>query len=127
MGRAKVLIQVRGGGLASVPSVLRQIVSDEGFGGLFKGIVAMTWKTVLHNSLMMSLKHYLSPLKAMTPPPSPRTQRLQPLANSYRAVVPVEVMADKLDEILDTLGSVSIEKFRRIEDRTQRVESSVKD
>jgi ElaB/YqjD/DUF883 family membrane-anchored ribosome-binding protein len=123
--RAKVLIQVRGGGLFSVPAVLRQIVSEEGYGGLFKGIVAMTWKTVLHNSLMMSLKHYLSPLKAMTPPPSPRSRALQPAATSFRAAAPVEAMAEKLEELMDTLGSASLEKFQNIEHRTQAVEGSI--
>mmetsp|Transcript_49920 Transcript_49920/g.134290 ORF Transcript_49920/g.134290 Transcript_49920/m.134290 type:complete len:400 (-) Transcript_49920:68-1267(-) len=123
--RAKVLIQVRGGGLLSVPSVLRQIVGEEGYGGLYKGIVAMTWKTVLHNALMMSLKHYLSPLKAMTPPPSPRSKAREPPATSYRAVVPVEVMAEKLDQVMETFGTASLEKFQNIEYRTHAVEGSI--
>jgi adenine nucleotide transporter 17 len=123
--RAKVLIQVRGGGLLSVPSVLRQIVSEEGYGGLFKGIVAMTWKTVLHNALMMALKHHLSPLKAMTPPPSPRSKAREPAATPFRAVVPVEVMAEKLDQVMDTFGTASLEKFQNIEHRTHAVEGSI--
>jgi hypothetical protein len=123
--RAKVLIQVRGGGLFSVPSVLRQIVGEEGYGGLWKGIVAMTWKTVLHNALMMSLKHYLSPLKAMTPPPSPRSKALEPPPGSFRAAAPAEVMAEKLDQLMDAFGTASLEKFQDIDHRTQAVEGSI--
>jgi len=100
-------------------------VSEEGYGGLFKGIVAMTWKTVLHNSLMISLKHHLSPLKAVTPPPSPRSQSREPPATTFRAVVPVEVMAEKLDQVMDVFGTASLEKFQNIEQRTQAVEDSI--
>jgi len=120
--RAKVLIQVHGGGLSDVPRMLAMIVRDDGYGGLFKGIVAMTWKTVLHNSLMMSLKHFLSPLKPMTPASTPK---IEPIANTFRSVAPVEAIADKLDELMETIGSASLEKFKNIEQRTELVEQQV--
>jgi len=105
--------------------VLAQIVSEEGYGGLYKGIIAMTWKTVLHNALMMALKHHLSPLKAMTPPSSPRSKSRELPATSFRAAVPTEVMAEKLDQLMDTFGTASLEKFHNIEHRTHAVEGSI--
>lgn len=124
--RAKVVMQVHGGGLSDVPRILRQIVAMEGYGGLYKGIVAMTWKTVLHNALMMSMKHFLNPLKPETPPASPRGQNIQPMENFSRSVPPVEAMAEKLDEIIERLGHhTSVDHMRSVEERVERVEISV--
>jgi len=61
--RVKVLQQTRGGD-QSVASVLRRTLRTEGVLGLYRGVLAMSYKTVLWNSLMMVFKHLLGPKRS---------------------------------------------------------------
>ncbi|CAE7355066.1 PNC1 [Symbiodinium natans] len=71
--RAKVLQQTAASVYSgqAFPSVMRQVLVTEGIGGLYRGMLAMSYKTVLWNSLMMAFKHLLGPKRAMTPPEHP--------------------------------------------------------
>ncbi|CAE8723714.1 unnamed protein product [Polarella glacialis] len=72
--RAKVLQQTGGPAMASLrfAVILRRVAAAEGLAGLYRGMLAMSYKTVLWNSLMMAFKHLLGPKRAVTPPSSPR-------------------------------------------------------
>lgn len=63
--RVKVLQQTQGGN-QSVASVLRRTLHTEGVLGLYRGVLAMSYKTVLWNSLMMVFKHLLGPKRTIT-------------------------------------------------------------
>lgn len=87
---------------SSLVEVLRSTFGSEGVRGLYRGVLAMSYKTILWNSIMMACKHMLQPRRALTPPGSPRT--LQRLPLMAREPFPVELLTvEKLDEILGYL------------------------
>jgi len=102
--RVKVLQQTTRGGAGTAVEVLRSIVSQEGAAGLYRGVLAMSYKTILWNSLMMAFKHMLGPRKELTPPASPMPAPRLPLVRMplmAREPFPAELLtAEKLDEIL---------------------------
>jgi len=103
--RAKVLQQTSGKTISLI-AVLKQVVASEGVRGLYRGVLAMSYKTVLWNTLMMAVKHVLGPKRAVTPPGSPAARGLMNTAGRRvpllaREPFPVElVTVEKLNEIL---------------------------
>lgn len=124
--RAKVLQQTNGTS-GSLQRVLRQIVAREGVAGLYRGMLAMSYKTVLWNSLMMAFKHLLGPKRAMTPPASPRAQSFRRMPLMAREPFPVELLtAEKLDEILGYLQvDRSVVVSKRLESLEKRLDETV--
>merc|ERR1712139_685689 len=83
------------------------IVATEGVRGLYRGVLVMSYKTVLWNTLVMAVKHLLGPSRAMTPPASPCPGRQ---ANPMRVPLmarepfPAELLTtEKLNEIMSSL------------------------
>lgn len=124
--RAKVLQQTsRVAGSKPFMVIIREVLAAEGVRGLYQGVLAISYKTVLWNSLMMFFKHLLSPHRPITPqltpglgsvcgtpplspsdsPATPDAISRGPLPLFQRDVFPVENAADKLDEILRYLKS----------------------
>jgi hypothetical protein len=58
--RTKMIIQTGGApeGM-NIPRVLMWIVKNEGFVGLYKGVWILSYKTVLFNALMMTVRKWL--------------------------------------------------------------------
>jgi len=102
--RAKVLQQtsdaMRG---ASPLAVLRHIVSEEGPSGLYRGVLAMSYKTVLWNTFMMVTKHAIGPGRTLTPPVTPQGSKCPPTPVMVMGREPFvdQMTAEKLDEILE--------------------------
>merc|ERR1712061_684647 len=95
--RVKVLQQTTSGGAGTIMEVFKRILAQEGFFGLYRGVLAMSFKTVLWNSLMMAFKHVLGPNRAITPIASPpRTplglERLPMMPLMAREPFPVELL-----------------------------------
>jgi len=135
--RAKVLQQTHAlGSDLGLGEVLRSTVAAEGPGGLYRGMLAMSFKTVLWNSLMMAFKHLLAPMRQQTPPSSPPRspqQRAAPMMPFMaREPFPVELLTvEKLNQILSYLqhkdSSVSVtERVRKIEDRLMDLSADVR-
>lgn len=106
--RSKVLQQTSGK-TVSLVAVLKNVVATEGVTGLYRGVLAMSYKTVLWNALMMAVKHLLAPKQvvAISPPGSPVPKaayagpRVPLLA---REPFPVELVTmEKLNEIASYL------------------------
>lgn len=111
--RAKVLQQTATAvfGQSHFMAVIKQVVASEGVAGLYRGMLAMSYKTVLWNSLMMIFKHILGPKRAMTPPASPRLESIKNMPLMAREPFPVEYLSqEKLDEILAYLHRGSSNK-----------------
>jgi len=124
--RGKVLQQTSTKAL-SLLAVLKQAVASEGVGGLYRGVVAMLFKTVLWNTMMMAFKHLLGPKRPMTPPASPALTsclsavRRVPLLG--REPFPVEMMTvEKLNEILRFL---KLEQADSHNERIDRLEGGL--
>jgi hypothetical protein len=107
--RAKVLQQTSGKQMNLI-TILQSVIANEGVKGLYRGVLAMSYKTVLWNSFMMAVKHVLDPKTSFTPQVTPprtpdRTSspwRRMPLM--AREPFPVElVTVEKLNEILSYL------------------------
>jgi len=117
--RGKVLQQTSSKTLGLL-TVLKQVVASEGVSGLYRGVLAMLYKTVLWNTLMMAFKHLLGPKRAVTPPASPAAgSRLSvwrvPLLG--REPFPVEMLTvEKLNEILRFL------KLQQADSHNQRID-----
>lgn len=120
--RAKVLQQTAASVYSgqAFPAVMRQVLLLEGVGGLYRGMIAMSYKTVLWNSIMMAFKHLLGPKRAMTPPESPKLMHMPHVA---REPFPAEYTQEKLDEILEYLRRVgsSRKKVEALEQRMDEV------
>eukprot|EP00747_Dinoflagellata_sp_TGD_P163876 gnl/TRDRNA2_/TRDRNA2_183065_c0_seq1.p1 gnl/TRDRNA2_/TRDRNA2_183065_c0~~gnl/TRDRNA2_/TRDRNA2_183065_c0_seq1.p1 ORF type:complete len:447 (-),score=95.50 gnl/TRDRNA2_/TRDRNA2_183065_c0_seq1:88-1428(-) len=129
--RAKVLQQTRRGSNQSLVAVLREISAAEGVAGLYRGLIAMSYKTVLWNSLMMFFKHLLGPKRSVTPPASPVLKSLTPMALMAREPFPVDLTIDKLDEILEFLkaerSGMRASRVERLEARVDSVSDDVKE
>jgi len=121
--RAKVLQQTSGKAIGLV-AVLKEVVAIEGLRGLYRGVLAMSYKTVLWNTLMMAVKHLLGPKRALTPPGSPALSpapfsgpRVPLLA---REPFPVElVTVEKLNEILSYLKLEHADTHRKRIDKLE--------
>lgn len=137
--RAKIVQQTtRGsGGVRDIPFVLRQIVTQEGWRGLYSGVLAMSYKTVIWNSLMMAMRQRLVRQKTrrMTaaaaadpgtpqqrrPPPSPTQARLP---GAFREPFPLEFLAlEKLDRILEWVET-SMDQQSSVPAQIARLEAS---
>merc|ERR1719401_2352043 len=70
--RAKVLQQTRGSASDGILHTLRTIIKEENFAGLYRGVLAMCYRAVLWNGIMMALKQKLGPRRAVSPAPSCR-------------------------------------------------------
>jgi len=134
--RVKVLQQTTSGGAGTVSEVLRSILAAEGAAGLYRGVLAMSYKTVLWNSLMMAFKHMLGPKKELTPPTSPEPRSRFPVVRMplmAREPFPAELLTEeKLDEILryvrGTSGEVEVQAHsRRLSTLESRVEEATGD
>lgn len=124
--RGKVLQQTSSTPI-SLLTVIKQIVVAEGLSGLYRGVLAMLFKTVLWNTLMMAFKHLLGPKRAVTPPGSPFREtalscvRRVPLLG--REPFPVEMITvDKLNEILRFL---KLEQADSHNERIDRLEEGL--
>ncbi|CAJ1327005.1 unnamed protein product [Effrenium voratum] len=128
--RAKVLQQTAASQYAGAafPEVLRRVLMTEGIGGLYQGMLAMSYKTILWNSLMMVFKHLLGPKRAKTPPESPKAF-LQHMPHMAREPFPAEYTQEKLDEILDYLRRVggSGKKVEALEHRLDEVSGELRE
>jgi len=127
--RAKVLQQtVSSYSGAAFPEVMRSVLMTEGLGGLYRGMLAMSYKTILWNSLMMIFKHLLGPKRAMTPPDSPKPL-VQHMPHMAREPFPAEYTQEKLDEILDYLRGVgsSGKKVEALENRLDEVSGELRE
>merc|ERR1719387_47012 len=115
----------------SLVGILRQISASEGVAGLYRGLIAMSYKTVLWNSLMMFFKHLLGPKRSVTPPASPVLKSLAPMALMAREPFPVDLTIDKLDEILEFLkaerSGMRASRVERLEARVDGVSDDVKE
>lgn len=80
--------------------IWREIIAAEGLGGLYRGVLAMSYKTVLWNSFMMMVKSGLGPKRMMTPPATPQVPVPRPLPFMARDPFTDIVNTEKLDEIL---------------------------
>lgn len=119
--RAKVLQQTSPGYAGTAfPQVMKKVLMSEGFGGLYRGMLAMSYKTILWNSLMMIFKHLLGPKRAMTPPDSPKSL-VQHMPHMAREPFPAEYTQEKLDEILDYLRRVG-SSGKRVEALEKRLD-----
>lgn len=135
--RVKVLQQTTSGGAGSVMEVLRGIIAAEGAAGLYRGVLAMSYKTVLWNSLMMAFKHMLGPKKELTPPTSPTPRSRFPMVRMplmAREPFPAELLTEeKLDEILRYVRGSNSEvtavsgHSRRLSTLESRVEEATSD
>jgi adenine nucleotide transporter 17 len=125
--RAKVLQQTAKTGTShlSMFAIWADIIKTEGPKGLYRGILAMTYKTVLHNALMMAFKHMLSPTRAITPPATPELRReefMPPMTFIARDPFPADLCnAQKLDEILSYLKPGQREAVNKLEERLEGV------
>jgi hypothetical protein len=138
--RAKVLQQtINSRRQASVMSVWREIIETEGARGLYRGLIPMTYKTLLWNSIMMVFKHLLGPKRMITPPATPigaRAARLAaavPLPLMAREPFPAELLTSaKLDEILNYLkhgkeGQTTNRKVDILESRVEELATDLKE
>jgi len=124
--RAKVLQQTSGTGeYFSVTAIWRQIVLAEGIWGLYRGLLAMSYKTVCWNTLMMMFKHALGPKRPITPPATPPkldpATLLPPMPWMAREPFPAELITtDKLDVILGYI------QRQPAQDRVNKLEGRMK-
>jgi len=131
--RAKVIQQtVDSHRQPSLMGVWRRIVETEGARGLYRGLLAMSYKTVLWNSMMMIFKHLLGPKRIITPPATPlgMAAKLAPLPLMAREPFPTELLTSaKLDEILNYLkgkeGRPNNRKVDVLENRVEALSSEV--
>jgi len=101
MIRAKVLQQTTIAATSQSPvEIWRGIVRHEGMAGLWRGVLAMSYKTVLWNALMMAVKSKLEPPKPMTPPMTPPPEEQARSVFMGRDVLELDAAAEKLDEVL---------------------------
>mmetsp|Transcript_10604 Transcript_10604/g.23150 ORF Transcript_10604/g.23150 Transcript_10604/m.23150 type:complete len:452 (-) Transcript_10604:351-1706(-) len=99
--RAKVLQQTSSQLRSASPLVIwRHILAEEGPSGLYRGVLAMSYKTVLWNAFMMTVKNVIGPKRTATPQISPRNMGMPMLAMGRQPYVD-EVAAQKLEEILE--------------------------
>lgn len=126
--RAKVLAQTTYPQYSAVwqfPIVCREILRNDGYKGFFQGVISMSYKTVLHNALMLSLKNFIQP-RQQTAPPTPHGIQVGELhklvPSAYREPFSLgENTAEKIDEVLDHLRTSST--MNRIE----QLECSISD
>lgn len=130
--RAKVLQQTSETQKAMSPlAIWRGILAEEGAGGLYRGVLAMSYKTVLWNVLMMMIKSAVGPKRTLTPPASPRNRPL-PMAVMGRDAFVDPMAAEKLDEILEYIrGGTPQEPVSRrvgaVEHRLEQVSSEIQE
>lgn len=129
--RAKVLQQTQPGPRVSL--VFGAILATEGFTGLYRGFLAMTYRTVLWNSMMMYLKHILVP-RAPTPPGTPSTTpehgpEAAPLPLFNRDPFPADLLtASKMDQIVTHLRhNPKIEKIESLETKVRCLSSDLQE
>eukprot|EP00933_Yihiella_yeosuensis_P046765 TRINITY_DN42377_c0_g1_i1.p1 TRINITY_DN42377_c0_g1~~TRINITY_DN42377_c0_g1_i1.p1 ORF type:complete len:395 (+),score=67.03 TRINITY_DN42377_c0_g1_i1:61-1185(+) len=109
------------------PDVLKATMAEQGVMGLYKGVLAMSYKTVLWNSLMMAIKHVLGPDRAKTPPASPTQQARQTITLPIfgREPFPVELLTkEKIHEIYDSLRH-RMHHDERIQSLERKLDSTV--
>eukprot|EP00929_Paragymnodinium_shiwhaense_P118362 TRINITY_DN90292_c0_g1_i1.p1 TRINITY_DN90292_c0_g1~~TRINITY_DN90292_c0_g1_i1.p1 ORF type:complete len:474 (-),score=60.76 TRINITY_DN90292_c0_g1_i1:126-1547(-) len=101
--RIKVLQQTGAfGGSKPAGQIFQAVLETEGASGLYRGVLAMSYKTVLWNSIMMTIKSWLS-RREVSPPSTPiAISTLVPTMG--RVPFPYEMLTvEKLDELLDAL------------------------
>jgi len=128
--RAKVLAQTTYPQYSAVwqfPLVCREIIKNDGYRGFFQGVISMSYKTVLHNALMLSLKNFIQP-RQQTAPATPVGVQVSDLhklvPSAYREPFTLgQITAEKLDELASHIRSGSASNLSRIES----LESSISD
>jgi len=101
--RAKVLQQTRKGYSTQSPFViLREILSSEGAPGLYRGLLALSYKAVLWNAFMMMVKSSLGPKRPTSPPQTPQAwaRNVPAFPLMGRDAFNDEASAKRLEEIL---------------------------
>jgi len=119
----------------SAIAIWRSIIQSEGLIGLYRGVLAMSYKTVLWNSLMMAFKSALGPSRAITPPatPPPPALSLGPLPLMAREPFPVDLITvEKLDQILSYLqhkhpDTISQERVQILESQMTEVSNEMRE
>mmetsp|Transcript_40759 Transcript_40759/g.93820 ORF Transcript_40759/g.93820 Transcript_40759/m.93820 type:complete len:398 (+) Transcript_40759:42-1235(+) len=134
--RAKVLQQTQMSGKdMSLKEVLLGTLAEEGVRGLYRGVFAMSYKTVVWNSLMMMFRHWLGAKPAITPPGTPPpedNEREVSVSFFAREPFPLELITnEKLDDILRHLklhqNTVDETRVDSIESRLGEVSSEMKE
>lgn len=128
--RTKILQQTQVADAKTLSQVLRSIVATEGIFGLYRGLLAMSYKTVLWNGLMQAFKTMLGPPRAMTPPGSPGPKTTLPMVMGREAFPSELVTTEKLDEILAYLKiehekKVSEKRVRKLEHHLDNTMSEI--
>lgn len=127
--RAKVIVQTQRPG-QGLGAVLASILASEGFSGLYRGVLAMTYKTVLWNSMMMYMKHRLVP-RLPTPPGTPELRHRDLTATPFfqRDPFPTDLLtADKLDEIIASLRqNPQMQRLQHLESKVHGISSDVQE
>lgn len=123
--RAKVLQQT-GAVTQNAPvfKVWRQILSEEGILGLYRGVLAMSYKTVLWNAFMMMIRSVLVPGRTVDPSPPP-TPVAHPLVITHMGRDPFldPITSEKLDEILRYIQGSDGTVARRVGAVEQRIDT----
>merc|ERR1712110_1172341 len=110
----------------------RGIIETEGARGLYRGLLAMSYKTLLWNSLMMVFKDLLGPKRMITPPATPLgavVARATMMPVMAREPFPAELLTSaKLDEILSYMkhgkdGQSTSKKVEVLESRVETLSS----
>jgi len=128
--RVKMLQQTSSAGL-SVLAVFKFVLASEGFRGLYRGVLATSYKTILWNSVMMMFKYWLTPHSVVTPPSTTKSFiELPPMQWMMREPFPVDlVTGEKLDQIISYLqaGPQTQKRVSIIEKRLDEVSCELKE
>lgn len=117
--RAKILQQTGAGRQKSPFQIWKAVISTEGVFGLYRGMLAMSYKTVLWNTLMMMFKHSIEPKKPITPPETPRGVDH---SLTWLGRAPATIHAEKLDEILQYVRMSHSRRSSKVQDIEERLD-----
>jgi len=131
--RVKVLQQASDGAYAGVMQTCRSILAEEGVQGLYRGLLPMSYKTVVWNAVMMMFKQVLGPKRIVTPPRTPprldTAALVPPMPGMGRDTFPAELItSEKLDHVLSYLKSDSSgSKVQKLEGRIAHISQELGD
>uniref|UniRef100_A0A7S2MLM6 Uncharacterized protein n=1 Tax=Zooxanthella nutricula TaxID=1333877 RepID=A0A7S2MLM6_9DINO len=123
--RAKVLQQTTISRKEMSPfKIWADIVKVEGVLGLYRGLLAMSYKTVLWNAFMMAVKNRLGPKRLATPPltPVPMAPMTPSAIFMGRDAFNDETAVAKLDEIVQHLRG---DRSNKMENKVQVLEKQI--
>jgi len=109
-------------------AIWRDILAKEGPGGLYRGALAQSFKTVFWNALMMRIKKSVGPKLTLTPPPSPARRPLQIPAMGQDPCNDLAA-SEKLDELLEYIHESPRDpidyRVGALENRLERVSAEI--